>query len=134
MSLRNLMSSVLSYRKKKKDPQKLICKLCEKEITSENKKCTCLESEEHFNGREVERILQHDYRDQEKSRYIHNVLHLEREPEKLTKFITHVYDVVETTRLSEDLSPKTFRKLKENAVNEICMNLEHFTLDEEDPS
>jgi hypothetical protein len=127
------MSGVLPFRREKKDNKKLlICRLCEKEITTENKKCTCLERNEHFNGREVQRILQNDYHDEEKSKHIHEILQLERQPEKLTKFISRIYDVVETTRLSDDLSPKTFKKLKENAINEICMNLEHFSIDEED--
>ena len=125
------MNSMLSLRKKKKEDTRLICRLCEKEITTENKKCTCLESEEHVNGRELRKILQHDFHDQEKSRHIHNVLHLEAQPDKLSKFISQIYDVVERTRLSEDLSPKSFRHLEENAVNEICMNLENFSLDDD---
>lgn len=131
LSLRNLMSNLLSLRKKKKKDARLICRLCEKEITTENKKCACLENDEHVNGKDLQRILQQDYDDPEKSIHIHNVLHLESQPEKLTQFVQKVYDVVETTRLSEDLSPKSFRYLKENAVNKICMQLEHFSLYED---
>jgi hypothetical protein len=100
------------------------CKICNREFTNKEKICHCLKSDEHPNQEETEKKIKEQY--QEKKELIHQVVHIDKNPEKLVHFINDIYELVERSSLHEDLTPKRMEKVNENLVNEICVHLEDF--------
>ena len=100
------------------------CKICGREFTNKEKICHCLKSDEHPSHEETEKKIKEQY--QEQKELVHQIVNIDKNPEKLVHFINDIYELVERSSLHEDLSPKRMEKVKENLVNEICVHLEDF--------
>ena len=101
------------------------CKICNKEL-KEDEVCHCLKNNIFPNKKEVSEKIKEEYI--QKEAVIKEVIHIDKNPEKLTHFVNGIYDIVEKTSLKEDLSPKSMEKVKENLVNEICIHLEEYII------
>ncbi len=126
MSSSSILSFVMSPFKSNKNLSNVSthCKICNEEFSNEDKICDCLKSRSHPNNKETDKIIKEHYI--QKKELFQQVLHIDKNPEKLTHLVNDIYEIVERSSLHEDLTPKTLAKVKENLVNEICVHLEDY--------
>ena len=131
-SFTNLVTNMISPFRNNKNiiESQNICKICNKEFINENKICDCLKKNIHPSTKETEKKIKENYI--LKQELVHQVIHIDKNPEKLVYLINDIYEIVERSSLHEDLTPKTMAKMKENLVNEICVNLEDYIKDNEE--
>ncbi len=127
-SLVNTVISMSSFKNKNKNNN--LCKICNKAFNNDNNICDCLKNNDlHPNNKETNNKIREKYINN--NQVINKIIHIETNPDKLVSLINDVYDIVEKSSLNDDLTPKTLEKVKENLVNQICINIENYIKDDD---
>jgi hypothetical protein len=106
------------------------CKICKKKYNNDEKVCNCLIEETHPTNKETKAKIHEKYMNQQE--LVNQIIHIDKNPNKLVHLVNDIYEIVERTSLQEDLTPKTMAKVKENLVNQICVHLEDYIKDHDE--
>ena len=128
LSLKNLVNFVINNVKKSKNLENC-CKICLNEFKDNTRICPCLKEDIHPTNNDVKKHIAENYDNNKK--LIQDTIQLDKNPEKLVKFVNDIYELIEKTPLKDDVSPKTLNKMKNNLVNEICLHLDEFVQEKE---
>jgi hypothetical protein len=130
-TFRNLVNNVISLGSFRNNKEKNnICKICHKPFNNDKNICHCLKNNDlHPNNKETTNKIREKYVNN--NQIINEAIHIDNNPDKLVLLINDIYDIVEKSSLNDDLTPKTLEKVKENLVNQICINIENYIKDDD---